>query len=359
MIRTAPGLPEGPRPSVESRCRRSRSRVTPIAAATALLGLLVWGSLSTGSVDIGSEALLRSLLSLVGAGPGTPADGVLLYVRMPRTALGILVGAALATSGVMLQGLLRNPLADPALIGVSSGAALGAAVAIVLIGDTAADLGIWLTPTLAIVAALATTALVYRIGAGSGVSTERLILAGVAFNALAAAGIGLLLDLADDDQLRSLTAWTLGGMGGTTWPAVGVCAIAIAAAMPVALRSAADLNTLLLGPREAHYLGTDVARLTRRVVALSAIMVGVVTCFVGIVGFVGLVVPHIVRRMVGADHQRLLPLSAIVGAALLVVADLGCRTVVAPRELPLGVLTSLVGGPFFLWLIARMRGAQA
>ncbi|MGN6030385.1 MAG: FecCD family ABC transporter permease, partial [Thermomicrobiales bacterium] len=255
-----------------------------------------------------------------------------------------------------LQGIFRNPLADPGLIGVSSGAALGAVTAIVL---NVTILGIWTLPVFAFVAGLLVTGVVYLIARHDGrTEVVTLLLAGVAISAVIGAGVGLLITRATDQQIRTVTFWTMGSLGGTLWNQVWIVALVTAIGIAVVMRSGQALNLLVLGEREARHLGVHVERTRTILMFTTAAMTGVSVAFTGAIGFVGLVVPHLVRLWLGPDHRRLLPCAALTGASLLLIADLVSRTLVQPLELPIGVVTSLIGGPFFLWLLIRTRRQQ-
>ncbi|GIU14036.1 iron ABC transporter permease [Shewanella sp. MBTL60-007] len=277
---------------------------------------------------------------------------VINNVRLPRTLLALAVGAVLAQCGAVMQGLFRNPLADPGIIGVSSGAALGAAICIVLIPQG----GEYMVALSAFFAGLVTTLIVYRLASSaSGTSVVLLLLSGVAIAALAGAGIGLLTYMADDMALRDLTLWQMGSIAGAQWHYVILTLVALALVSWQFNRSAKALNALLLGEAEARHLGLDVDKLKLRLIVLCAIGVGVSVAATGIIGFIGLVVPHLVRMMVGPDHKQLLPLSAMLGAAILALADIGARSLVAPSELPVGLVTALLGAPFFILLLLKQR----
>ena len=256
-----------------------------------------------------------------------------------------------------MQSLFRNPLADPGLLGVSSGAAL-AAVTVIVLGEKVMHivpppLKPWLLPIAAFLGGLAATIVVYRLAARDGITlVGTLLLAGIAINAIAAAGIGMLVFIADEQQLRTLIFWTMGGFGAVTWAAILPTLIVLAIAVPTLLPAAHLLDALALGEREAGHVGVDVERLKRRLVAQVALAVGASVAISGAVGFVGLVAPHIVRLLLGPSHRTLLPAAALFGGAFVVLADALARTAVSPAELPIGVLTALVGGPFFLWLLA-------
>lgn len=328
-----------------------------------LLLVALWLSLALGPVSLPLDATLRALLRLVGV----PLDGdgleqaelILAQIRLPRTLLGLAVGAVLAVSGVAMQGLFRNPLADPGLVGVSSGAGLGAAVAIVggaALGGLPEALAPYLLSISAFAGGFLITALVYRLGRRDGqTSVVTMLLAGIALNALAFATIGLFTYLADDATLRTLTFWNLGSLNGASyarlWPLL-VVVLAVIAWLP---RRASALNALLLGESEARHLGFDVERLKGELVFCTALGVGAAVAASGLIGFIGLVVPHLVRLLAGPDHRVLLPASALAGASLILFSDLAARLVLSPAELPIGIVTALVGAPLFLYLLLRGR----
>lgn len=322
-----------------------------LAVAAGLAGLCL------GAMPVPVAAVPGSLWGWLG---GTLPEGVspqhasvVMAIRAPRVALGLLVGAGLSVAGALMQGLFRNPLADPGLIGVSSGAALAAAGVIVLGGG---GLPLWALPAAAFGGGVGVTLLVLRLSKGDGgVSIETMLLAGIALNALAGAGTGVLVAMSDDAQLRSLTFWTLGSLGGARWEVLAWVSPLLVAPLLAAPWLAAPLDALLLGDDEAYHLGVEVERLKRRVIALAALAVGAAVAFTGMIGFVGLVVPHLVRLLAGPSHRTVLPGSALLGGALLTGADLLARTATAPAELPIGVVTTLLGGPFFLGLLARRR----
>ncbi len=340
-----------------------RGRWVLLGLMALLLAVVVLG-LGIGAVAITPGQTLAILGAQVGiALPWeftAQQQAVLLTIRAPRILLGVLVGAGLAASGAALQGLFRNPLADPGLIGVSSGAAL-AAVAVIVLGVpplalASGGLGLYALPLAAFGGGLLATLLVaWLANHGGYAQLGTLLLAGIAINALAGAGTGLLTYLADDEQLRTLTFWSLGSLGGATWREVAAIAPPIGFALALIAWRARVLNALLLGDREAGHLGFAVERTKRILIVAAALAVGSAVAVAGIIGFVGLVVPHLLRLAQGPDHRFLLPGSALLGAALLVCADLLARTVVVPSELPIGIVTALLGGPFFLWLLWRQR----
>lgn len=329
-----------------------------------LLVLALWLSLALGPVSLPLGDTLSATLRLLGL-PVTAdasvqqAELILAQIRMPRTLLGLAVGMVLALCGVAMQGLFRNPLADPGLVGVSSGAALGAAVAIVggaAFGGLPEAFAPYLLSACAFVGGLLVTALVYRLGRRDGqTNVATMLLAGIALTALAGAAIGLFTYLADDATLRTLTFWNLGSLNGASyarlWPLL-LATLAVALWLP---RRARALNALLLGESEARHLGFDVERLKRELVFCTALGVGTAVAAAGLIGFIGLVVPHLMRLLVGPDHRLLLPASALAGASLLLLADLVARLALAPAELPIGIVTALIGAPFFLYLLVRGR----
>lgn len=329
-----------------------------------LLVLALWLSLALGPVSLPLGDTLRAALRLLGVPLAADAsvqqaELILSQIRMPRTLLGLAVGMVLALCGVAMQGLFRNPLADPGLVGVSSGAALGAAVAIVggaAFGGLPEAFAPYLLSACAFVGGLLVTALVYRLGRRDGqTNVATMLLAGIALTALAGASIGLFTYLADDATLRTLTFWNLGSLNGASyarlWPLL-LATLAVALWLP---RRARALNALLLGESEARHLGFDVERLKRELVFCTALGVGAAVAAAGLIGFIGLVVPHLMRLLVGPDHRLLLPASALAGASLLLLADLVARLALAPAELPIGIVTALIGAPFFLYLLVRGR----
>ncbi|MAR91440.1 MAG: iron ABC transporter permease [Pseudomonadota bacterium] len=328
-----------------------------------LAGLLlvsVLASLSQGSLAVTPTELWQVFSDrLQGQATGTTQDLVIWQIRLPRVTLSVLVGACLALSGALVQGLFRNPLADPSLIGVSGGAAVGAALAIVLGGSVGGLAGAWTVPLLAFVGGTLVTALVYRLGVGPlGTSVATMLLAGVAINAMTSAFISFLATTAEDVRLRNLVYWLMGSFNVASWQKVLWVAPFTLMSMLMIPALWRGLNALLLGESEARHLGFAVERLRRWVIVLAALTVGVSVAAVGVIGFVGLVVPHIVRMLLGPDHRWLLPAATLLGAALLSLADLAARLLVEPLELPIGVLTAVLGAPFFLFLVMQRRRGQ-
>jgi iron complex transport system permease protein len=330
----------------------------PRAAALPLLAILLL-AVVVANVAIGAVAIppARVLALLTGqAGAHAQQASVLWSIRLPRAAVGLLVGAGLGIAGAALQGIFRNPLADPQVIGVSSGAAVGAVGAILAAPAGAVALAV---PLAAFAGGLAAATLVYLAARSRG-RTEivTLILTGVAVNALGFATVGLAQYAADDDQLRTIAFWLLGSLAGALWRDAAVVAPLLAVGSAWLLTRARVLDLLALGEREAASLGVAIERERLGVVAAAALVVGAAVAVSGIIAFVGLVVPHLLRLALGPGHRLLLPASLLGGAALLLLADLVARTVAAPAELRLGVVTAFAGTPVFLWLLRRTRRAQ-
>ncbi|MEE2732551.1 MAG: iron chelate uptake ABC transporter family permease subunit [Pseudomonadota bacterium] len=338
-------------------------RVNPIALwgifAAALVVASAW-SLVTGALHIPSRELVAVLKQGLGFSAIEPVplhlEITLLQIRLPRLVMALLVGAALALSGAAIQGLFRNPLADPGLIGVSSGAALGA-VSIIVLGDTLFSSWVWLSgrwalPVAAFVASLITTLVIYRISTRSGYTqVATLLLAGIAINAIAGAATGLLTFIADDSELRSITFWSMGSLTQSSWQDVAAMLPFIVIPLLLLPLFAPALNGFLMGETVAEHLGFPIRWVKRCIILLTAMAVGAAVAFSGVIGFLGLVVPHLLRLVIGPDHRLLLPASALCGALLLTVADMFARTVVAPAELPIGLIMAIIGGPFFLALL--------
>jgi len=345
-----------------------RRRTLVLAGLVALLLVAAGLALGIGALAIPLERQLAILLAELGLW-APPEDAVaetavLLSIRLPRAILGIAVGAGLAVAGAALQGLFRNPLADPGLISVSNGAALAAVTVIVFggaaVSGAAAAWRPYLLPAAAFGGGLAVTLFLQLLARREGATDIAvLLLAGIAINAITAAGMGVMIFAADDQQLRDLSLWTLGSLSGKPWSQILPALPLIALAVGGILAMGRPLNAFLLGEGEAFHLGYDVEAVKRRLVLCVAMAAGAAVAVSGVIGFLGLVVPHLVRLLLGPDHRLLLPASALLGAALLLFADLGARLLVLPAELPIGILTALIGGPFFLWLLARRRSLHA
>ncbi|EKO3548211.1 iron ABC transporter permease [Vibrio fluvialis] len=338
-------------------------RQVPLYLTTLALGLIVAisaiYSITVGPMNISFRDSLSSLL-LQSDDIAKHINLVIHEIRFPRTLLCMLVGAILALCGTVMQGLFRNPLAEPGIIGVSAGASLGAALAIVLLGNLNFDAR-WMNaitlPLCAFLGGALTTIVVYRLGTNKfGTSVTIMLLAGVAISAVSGAGIGYLNYVADDQMLRDLTLWSMGSFAGANWQSITLCGITLLGLYFYFTRRAMALNALLLGESEARHLGIPIQRLKRALIVLSAVGVGVTVSAAGMIGFVGLVVPHLGRMLVGPDHRNLLPVSALLGALLLTIADMFARVAAAPAELPIGIVTALVGAPFFLYLLFQQKG---
>lgn len=335
--------------------------VTLMLTLTVLLVVLVVVSSGVGQLAIAPADVVAAVLHRLGL-VGEPAlaaneQAALWLVRFPRVALAVCVGLALATAGTLMQGVVGNPLAEPGVIGVSAGAAVGACAVIVLGLDV---LGGWTAATAAFLGALAATAVAFATARRDGrTDAVTLVLTGVAVNAVCGAGIALLTFLGDTAAREEIVFWQLGSLNGTRWQHVLVVAPVALLGTGAAMLTARSLDLMALGDRSARHLGVDVERLRRRVVLLVAVLTGVAVAFSGIIAFVGLVVPHLVRMLIGPGHRALLPASALGGAVLLLVADLGARSIVPYADLPIGMLTALVGGPFFFYLIRRGRRSGA
>lgn len=330
-----------------------------------LTGGLLW-SAGMGAMYIAPAQVGAILLSKLGLTLGTAyeaqQEAVLWAIRLPRVCFGALLGASLGIAGAAIQGLFRNPLADPGLIGISSGASLFAVMGIVVQSAFLQGLGAWfgfyLLPVFAFVGAALTAFLIFRLSRVQGqVVVSQMLLVGLAFNALAASIIGLLTYLATDAQLRSITFWNLGSLGGATWESLGMLTPAVMLSVLGLLRLSKPLNLLALGENSAQHLGADVKKLRWKVVLLATLAVGAGVALAGIIGFIGLVVPHVIRLVGGSDHRNVLLGSALGGAVALTIADTLARTVVAPAELPVGVITALLGAPLFLYLLLNNKKA--
>jgi iron complex transport system permease protein len=337
---------------------------TMLVALALLLAVATVFAIGIGAYRIAPLAVFRILVSMLGfdAGGFEPQQAaVLRTIRLPRVVLGLITGAGLGIAGALMQGLFRNPLADPTLIGVASGGAFAAAFVIVLgatwLPGAVSVLGPWTLPLAAFAGALAVTWLVYRIGDAEGIlSLPIVLLAGIALNALALAGVGLLSYVASAEQLRNLAFWSFGSLAGGTWALLSAVAPLAVAAIVLGMLLARPLNALALGETQAGHLGVDVARVKHAAIVLTALAVGGLVAATGVIGFIGLVAPHAVRLACGPDHRVVLPGAALLGALLVVTADVAARTVVAPAELPIGILTAGLGAPFFLALLLRRRG---
>lgn len=331
-----------------------------IGGLTVGLIFALFSSLLIGAYPTTLAALGHAVVNVFSGGPSDTVDFLIFNIRLPRAVLAIATGAGLAISGAAIQGLFRNPLADPTLIGVSSGAVLFAVIAIVFLTSVFAPLASWLQQATislaAFVGSVLTTYLVYRIAKNrQTVSVMTMLLAGIAISALASAVVGFMIFLSDEQQLRDITFWTLGSLSGASWISVLFTLPIISLGIVLLCRHARALNTLMLGEKEAAYLGVTVEKVKKQVIVYSALIVGVCISITGIIGFVGLVIPHFLRLIFGSNYRSLLPYSALTGAIFLLLTDTLARTIVAPAELPIGIITAIIGAPFFLWLIYRSQ----
>lgn len=333
----------------------TKRRLTAVLTGFALLlAVSILAGLAIGPSGLSAGRVLHAL-----AGSGSPADAdIVLRVRLPRVVLAALVGASLSVAGVLFQALLRNPLADPYVLGVSGGAALGGIV--VLAFGASLGLGHAFVPPAAFLGALATTILLFGVaGARGRLSSTSLLLTGVVFNAFASAAIVFIASLSGLAEGTSIFLWLIGTLSAARLEAAAGVALFLVAGLGCALPLARGLDLLALGEEPAEHLGLDVSRLERLLLLATALMVGAAVAVSGLIGFVGLIIPHLLRLLLGPGHRLLIPASALGGAAFLVVCDTLARTLLAGRELPVGAVTALVGGPLFLVLLRRRQSASS
>src|SRR5687768_12119313 len=325
--------------------RRVTLRKTLIVCGVLSLLLIVVGLVA---MSIGSERV--PLLNLFRSGALTPTERSILFdIRLPRILLAATVGASLAAAGASYQALLRNALAEPYLLGISNGAAVGTMIALVFIGA-----GEWVRPLMAFAGAIAATVVVYRLAGGrAGASPERLILAGVIVTTFQSSAIVFITTLMDATRIRSFTFWLLGDLSQASSSSIGISVIATLAGVILLTFNARPLNLLMLGERDAFDLGVEVSRIRLQVFMAASLLVGVSVALSGSVGYVGLVVPHLVRMATSGDNRLTIPASALAGASFVVLADTVARTIIAPRELPVGAITALIGAPLFIYLLKR------
>ncbi|HEU4555871.1 MAG TPA: iron ABC transporter permease [Chitinophaga sp.] len=342
-----------------------RKKYISLAILSAVLLLVMIVAIGTGAMHMSPLQVVAILLKGIGIQlpVSYPAQlpAVLWMIRLPRVVLAALVGAGLGIAGAALQGLFRNPLADPALIGVSAGASLTAAMLIVLHAyiPFMAGSGIlqaYAQHCITFVGAMLTVLVVFRMSVyGSKAIVSVMLLSGIAVNAMCGAFTGLITYVADNEQLRSITFWTLGSLGGASWQTVAAVLPFVLVPVIMLPRMAPALNVFALGEQEAMHSGVQVNRLKTQLIIYATMAVAAGVAVAGIIGFIGLVVPHIIRQFTGPDHHMLIPGAALAGAVLLTVADLLCRTIVAPAELPVGIITAITGAPFFIWLIIKEK----
>ena len=345
-------------PVTAAQRRTSVRRVGLLGMLSLALLTAVVVAAGRGQLDVAPAEVVGSLLHRLGLDlgpmPSHPQGDVTLWtVRFPRVVMAAVAGAALATAGALMQGIFGNPLAEPGVVGVSAGAALAASTVIVF---DLALVGTWTVALFAFVGGLVTTILVYLLSRDGGrTEVVTLVLTGIAVNAVASAGLAFLLFLGDQQAREEIVFWQLGSLNGSRWEQVGVAAPFMVVGLVAAMAMSRRLDLLALGDRAARHVGVDVERLRMGAIVVVALLTAAAVAFCGIIAFVGLVVPHLVRLLAGPGHRLLVPASALGGGLLLVVADLGARPLVAYADLPIGMLTSLVGGPFFFWLIRRAR----
>ncbi|WP_083237533.1 MULTISPECIES: FecCD family ABC transporter permease [Burkholderia] len=360
--RPAPLIESAPANAAPNAHRRRRALRTLTALALAL-ALAAIAALCIGAYPLTPAQLFDALTAsdtLLSSDPMLrQARAVLLEIRAPRVALASLVGAGFGMAGAATQALFRNPLADPALIGISSGAALGASALIVL-GPciVAGPVALGYPPIAAFAGALGVAAIIHRFAATRGqLALPLLLLAGIAINALCGSTIGLLTYFANDTQLRSLTFWSLGSVGGAQWRTIVAITPFALVGCALLARERHALNALQLGETQAQHLGVPVLRVKRRVIVGTALCIGSLVSCTGMIGFIGMIAPHWVRLAVGPDQRIAMPGAALLGALVALCADLAARTLAAPAEIPLGILTALLGAPFFLALLWKQRAA--
>lgn len=325
-------------------------RRTPVLSSLVLLFLALLLSLAIGSVFISPQEIWQTIL-----GRGTDISTSILWrIRLPRTVLIALTGAALGGSGATYQGLFRNPLADPFLIGVASGAGLGAVIAM-SVKWPYSFWGLLAVPMAAFIAALLTVFIVYTLArVGQTVPTTNLILAGVAFSSFATSLTSFLM-IRSTSEVRRALGWLLGGASQSGWTAILAIMPYVIIGLGILLVSGHALNLLQFGDDQAQQLGLNITRTKRILLIASSLATAAAVAFSGIIGFIGLIVPHLVRLWFGPDYRRLLPLSVLGGAAALLFSDVIARIVLSPQEIPVGIVTSLAGAPFFLWVLRRSR----
>lgn len=321
-----------------------------------LIGVVIL-SIANGAVAIAPWQVIGIFLKQVGLSTGLSfneqQEAVMMAIRLPRVVLGLLVGSSLAVAGVALQGLFRNPMADPGLLGISSGASFFVAMAVVLQINR---FGFYTLPAAAFVGSMISMLIIYSLAQQDRkTNITTMLLAGIALNSLFMAGTGLFTYLSTDEELRTITFWQLGSLSGASWPTLAATTPFILVCILGMPFLANALNALLLGETNARYLGVPVERVKWVIILLIAVGVGAAVSVSGLIGFVGLVVPHIVRLFLGPNHKQVLPCSVLVGSILLVSADLVARTIVSPSELPIGIMTAMIGAPFFLYLILKKK----
>ncbi len=347
--------------SVNQRANGDRSKFARVVIIGLLLVYVVtaYVSMGTGAAKV---SFFEAISVILSGDEISARDRLILFdIRLPRLLLGSLIGAALAVCGAILQSLFRNPLADPGIIGISAGASFGAVTMIVLGAGpllfVSNFFGIFSLPIMAFIGSLAVTFFLQRISTTNGkTSIVTMLLAGIALQAFVLAATGILIFMADDQQLRDLTFWSLGSVAGATWAKVGASAVIIFVSFLAVPFLANALNAMSFGEAAAFHMGYEVQRIKVIAISCTAAATGAAVAVSGGIGFVGIVVPHFLRLIIGPDNNYLLPASALLGAALLVSADSLARVIVAPAELPIGIITAFIGAPFFLWLLLKRKG---
>jgi len=349
------GGPQGRSPEQ----RRRTFRLVIVALAAALIAVLLVATM-VGAAGMSAGESLRALGGLVRQGVDAGGDypewapRLLLNLRLPRIVLALIVGAALSTAGASFQGIFRNPLAEPYLLGVSAGAGLGATIAI--IWRPLSSLGIYDRPLLAFVGAILAAFLVYRLATfGGRTGGASLLLSGVAVGSTLTAIMSFLM-VATERDLHTVVVWLMGGLTAATWMQIWITLPVVAAGFLYMMLASRRMNLLLMGEERARELGIDSQRTRRNLMVVAALTTAAAVAFAGLIGFIGLMVPHIMRLLVGPDHRRLLPASALFGSLLLLAADTVARTAIAPAEIPVGIITAATGGPFFLYLLRSRKG---
>lgn len=322
-----------------------------------LLVIITWLSIRYGAVEIGFSEIFNGLKSVFTSSDNLNLnERIFLEIRLPRAILCLFVGASLAVGGVLMQALFRNPIVEPGLIGTSSGAAFGSALYFVLGAVFKFNAGEWTLPIAACLGAMLATYLVFALShakQGGKSSVTLLLLCGIAINALFLSGVGFLAYIARDPQARSITFWNLGTLSGANWHSVIIVGTSTLLCLALALKYTKHLNALMLGETEALHLGVNIKKLKIQVLTINVIMVAVATAFVGVISFVGLIVPHLLRILIGSNNRYLLLNSALMGGLILALADFTARMLLRPAELPIGIVTSVVGVPIFIFLLRR------
>ncbi|WP_375611205.1 MULTISPECIES: FecCD family ABC transporter permease [unclassified Bartonella] len=353
-----------PKEKEGKKINRSKQGKNLLLSLIIFLIFSIFGGLLNGAAKVSFVDLLHVILTQDFSVSSKTRDYlVLIDIRLPRVILGLLIGAALAVSGVLMQGLFRNPLADPGIVGVSAGAGLGAVLAIVVGIAFPVSFAPFLEPYKVIIGAffggLLSTIILYIIAThNSFTSIATMLLAGIALGALSSAVVGTLIFVANDQQLRDITFWSLGSLAGATWLKVWLVLPFIVIGLLFSPFLSRALNALALGEAVAGHIGFHIQRVKNIAIPLVALMCGSAVAVSGGIGFIGIIVPHILRQLIGPDHRYLIPCSALLGAALLIFADMFARLIVAPAELPIGIVTALFGAPFFLWILICKRGTD-